>query len=344
MKKKILILSVFVIIAVTAVAFAAESIIETKEKSFAHQRELVKEQMHKSVEKKTKNLTDKANKYDFCELLRSKGYYEDEVNEIVYSFMQMQAVYSLTDDELKDFYKLTKQDYDLLKLMEIFEFTIHTDYYRDMKFVKQLYDTAQSMEIISDYWVETAFNALTDRTDSILDQSQVVSYIKDGLTVDEIYAANIMSRRSNKTIKNILKTKKSGKQWSDIAEEIYPELTKPKNQEIQEDAVKIVSAVMKSRITGIEAAEIISDSTTADQLISEAQTAAHSSASSIGVSNDELTESILKFAQDKLPSVNKKDLAKWLRKGHRIRDIEQKFIESQKDGTSLEQKINEEVE
>lgn len=341
-KKKITtLISLFLVAgAIAAAAQNADEIVSfnNEQNVYKQHSEHIKSEMSLSVEEKANKLKDKASKYDFPKLLRSKGYYEDEVNEIVYRFIQFQSVYSLTDEETKEFYKLTKQDYDLVKLMDIFEYTINTDSFRDMKLVRKIYDKAQAMKIQSNYWIETAFDALTGRTDSVLNQAQVAAYVNDGLTIEEIYAANVMSKRNEKSVEKLLKEKKSGKKWSEIAGEVYPEISSIPDAE--NNPVKIVSSVMKSKVTGLEASEIMTDSSKAENLISNAQSAAETAANSIGISADELTENILSCAQEKLPTVDKKNLAKWIREGHSIRGIEKKHNESLKDGIPLEQKIN----
>ena len=343
MNKKKLIISISVFLVVGALAVAAENVAEiisdiNEKKSFVQLSEQIKLEMSADVDEKANKLKDKASKYDFAELLRSKGYYEDEVNEIVYRFMQLQSVYSLTDVQTKEFYKLTKQDYDLQKLMDIFEYTINTDSFRDMKLVKKIYDKAETMKIQSNYWVEIAFDALTGRTETALNQAQVAAFVNDGLTIEEIYAANVMSKRNEKSVEKLLKEKKSGKKWSEIAGEVYPEISSIPDAE--NNPVEIVASVMKSKVTGLEASEIMTDSSEAENLISNAQSAAETAAGSFGISSAELTESILSFAEQKLPSIDKKNLAKWISKGHSIRSIEKKHKESQKDGIPLEEKMN----
>ena len=292
------------------------------------------------------NIEDKANelyitseKYDFIGLLQSKGYYEDEINEIIIHFMEIQSVFSLSSDEISEFYELVSNDYDIEKLMEIFEFTIYTDKYRDMNYVKQIYDKADEMKIVGNYWVEDAYNILTDNRGGVLSQSQIAECIEEGFTIEEIYASNIMSRRGVYAVDEILKDRKSGKKWSDIADEIYPEMQKKSKTFSEENAVNIVTAVMKSKITGISASEIMNDATDADLKISKAIEAAGKASERMGMYPGGITENIINSAVEKFPDVEREKIVRWLEDGNSIRSMEMIKEESDEDGIPFEEKI-----
>lgn len=173
-----------------------------------------------SVEARASQITQQLTNRDFISLLESKGYYIDEINTAMEDYIRLSALYDFTDEQTAQFYQLVSEGYDFARLLEAFEFAQDTDHPRDIGYAKQIYDKAEQMKIIGTNWAENAFNALTNERGGILTEGEIQKYIKQGITIDEIATANIMSRRGTRSVQQILDGKVSGKTWAEVAEEV----------------------------------------------------------------------------------------------------------------------------
>ena len=85
-------------------------------------------------------------------------------------------------------------------LIEVYNFWLTTDESFDM--IERICELED--EYFSEYWYEDAFNKLTNYEHGELSVEDIVNYRADGITTDEILAANVMSRKKGQNIVAIL--------------------------------------------------------------------------------------------------------------------------------------------
>lgn len=134
--------------------------------------------------------------------------------------------YAATDEEQNYLHDLILNGADADMVRRIYAFLQDTDYSVDM--VEEMYNIALDIYEDDEFWVETAFNKATGNIHGVLDKEQVTAYIEQGLTAEDITAANVLCRKGVYTIREILDMRADGTQWSDIFDEVYSDITEPK--------------------------------------------------------------------------------------------------------------------
>lgn len=144
---------------------------------------------------------------------------EDTSTPINYDRYQNILSYSIflaenefTKEQLEYLNKLIDSGYSEGIIQEVYEFWKTTD--EDFSMIGKLCE--KSNELYGINWVENAFNNITSNSHGVLSREDIQEYYEKGLTYDDIYAANILSRRKGKTIQEILNDILSGTANSEI--------------------------------------------------------------------------------------------------------------------------------
>jgi len=139
--------------------------------------------------------------------------YDEYENILSYSVFLSENKF--TNKELKYLNNLLEKGYSEGVIQEVYEFWLTTD--EDFSMIGDL--CALSDELYGINWVENAFNKLTNNSHGVLDVEDIEAYYKKGLTYEDIYTANILSRKKGKTIQGILDDMLSGKTNFEIIDE-----------------------------------------------------------------------------------------------------------------------------
>jgi len=142
-------------------------------------------------------------------------------------FAGLIATYSMPIDQQEYLAGLIEQGYDANWLAEIYEFW--TDCCEDITIIKDIYDISVEKEYCDKYWIEEAYNDATDDVHGVLDNDAVSKYLYEyHLTPSDIIKANILSRKGDFTIQELLQKILDGE---DI-DELYAQNTAKTQKEI----------------------------------------------------------------------------------------------------------------
>lgn len=152
----------------------------------------------------------------------------DETDAYMQTLNYVYAIekYAAADEEQNYLHDLILDGANADMVRRIYAFLQDTDYSVDM--VEKMYNIALDIYEDDEFWVETAFNEATGNVHGVLDKEQVAAYLDAGLTVEDITAANVLCRKGVYTINEILDKRADGVQWSDIFDDVYEDVTKPK--------------------------------------------------------------------------------------------------------------------
>ena len=155
---------------------------------------------------------------DLRRLMRSKGYYEDDIAIAAAKFADIFVFDNMTAAEYDYIISLVKLEYDPQKLASIYRFLLLTP--DDITIMREIYDMGI---LFSDerFWIENAYEMVKGTGDSTLSYEEVDAYVKSGITTDEIVLCYQMSLKGTKEIRQILDEKKNGASWPQICEQVY---------------------------------------------------------------------------------------------------------------------------
>lgn len=340
-RKTIIIMCVTVGAALSVSAAAAGGVLHSikKETGALSPQKLQQIEQIRALPKETRmsQLKQQLSNQAFINLLRSLGYYEDELNQAMAKLIRLASIYSFTPEELEQIYQMAQDGYDLQKTLDIFEFAMDTDHPRDFSYVKQLFDYANKHHIMGKNWIETAFNGMTNYRGGALTEDDIRQYIKQGLTVEEISAANIMSRSGKKTIQQLLNERVEGKEWGEIIQPVYASRgLKAEDFEENQTLPALYSRIVKADVTGLSAKEVQANPQAAEQVISEKNSIARQVMDSLSITENADADQVVAAAQAKLPAVAPDKLRTLLRSGHTIRELEKLQGEANARGINLE--------
>ena len=173
-------------------------------------------------EKVNHQLTEEIIEKDIVGIMRSHGYYTDEIRKGITQYADVLVKYCLSFEEKAYIMTQLNNGRDLSKLCELYYFIKNTNLsYTD---IGSLYDIGQLNEFSGDYWVENAFDAYT-KNENTLDKTEILELLDEDIDLEDIQLANVLSRRGIKTIREIIEEKKNGKEIREIIAELYPELS-----------------------------------------------------------------------------------------------------------------------
>lgn len=121
------------------------------------------------------------------------------------------------NSELKIINRILESGTTIQSLEQAYEFWLTTD--EDFEFIEQM--CLIENEFVSEYWYENAFDVLTQSQHGTLEADEILYYQNCGITLDQILAANIMSRKEGQNIKNIIEQFQSGLSVESVAKSIY---------------------------------------------------------------------------------------------------------------------------
>lgn len=136
----------------------------------------------------------------------------DEMDEYIYSM----SVMNIPDSDSTYLNELIREGFGVSDVMSVYKFYRGTDC--ELSSVRKVLELKDSFK--GDTWIENCYNYITDDKYGVLEYEDVCEYLKEGLDVSDILAANSLCRRGVYTIDEILETYKSDRSWSDIYSDI----------------------------------------------------------------------------------------------------------------------------
>lgn len=210
-------ISFFIAFAVIITAFAVTSILT----AFSQNIIGIDEALDNSVNEKKTVISD---------ILNSK---KDEINEYIqkyadtddngkkydntYDYAYFIIKYNINGNDLKYINSLLENGAPLPCVTSVYKFWLTTG--EDISIMADIIDCSD--DFWGNNWIENAFNYLTNNKYGVIENKEELDeYIRKGLTTEDIYNANILSRKGKKTIQEILKMRIDSKSWSYINKKI----------------------------------------------------------------------------------------------------------------------------
>ena len=125
--------------------------------------------------------------------------------------------YNLTDAQLEVINRILDKGTTIQSLIQVYKFWLTTDY--DFTMVEEI--CALEDSYFSEYWYESAFNAITGNIHGVLSAEDINYYRNLGITTDQILAANVLCRKEGQNIFDILDGVCAGITINQQAMEIY---------------------------------------------------------------------------------------------------------------------------
>ena len=157
---------------------------------------------------------------DLRQLMREKGYYEDDITMTVAKIVDASVYYDMTQEEYDYIVSLTKLGYNPERLVEIYQFLQLTP--DNISLMKQIYDKG-SAYMDSQFWIENTYEAIKGIGEQTPSIQEIDAYVKSGISTDEILLCYQMSLKGTKPIRQILDERKNGTAWPQICESVYGE-------------------------------------------------------------------------------------------------------------------------
>lgn len=183
---------------------------------------------------------------DLIELLHKQGIDDDKLQYTMEQFFEMTLLYPINEEDLTVIKQLVKDGADLTKIEDIYMFLQNSN--ASLEYLKDMYYYGEDVDFYGHYWLEDAFNYCSGQKEYELSMGEVQKYIDDGMSIDDIRTANIISRSEVKNIQELLAEKKSGKVWGEIIGEVYTDIDLS-DIRTQDNGNAILECIRLSRIS-----------------------------------------------------------------------------------------------
>ena len=268
-------------------------------------------------------------------MLEDQNLYLDEYNTSLSYFIRIATLYNMTDEEVSIICSMVKNGYDLYKLSELFVFSLDTEYPREFEFIKNMYDMSIEMKIDSKYWKEAVYTGITSGIHGGLNQSEIQSFVNLGVSIEEIYMSDIISRNGRLTISDILERRVNGEKWNTIAEDIYAERgMQSVSYEKIDDISKIYEYALKSYILGVDINLVPENIDKYNDAIKQKNQIAAEVMGELDVTTV-ITDKIIDQACE-ISGLSENETKKLLENGYSVRDIAEAAEESQMKNCTIE--------
>lgn len=204
MKKKIVAIVTSLAVLVTAATVFANYVFETQEmQQYEENTEFQVRELNENEDTRIKNMSEyiKANN-DNCQL----------INDLIYDYAYVVQIYNKSADEMNYIDSLIYGGADIEDIINIYKFWLTTN--ESIGIVGEIYNIKN--EISDKFWIEEAFNQLTENKHGVLNSGQIKEYTDKGLGLPDIKTANILSRKGVYTINEILELKLKDMSWDEI--------------------------------------------------------------------------------------------------------------------------------
>lgn len=208
-----------IIAAVLCIAILAGSSVVLANKLFEQNEMLTFEEMTEyEVSEINENNTDRI--INMANYIKGNKYTAaaDTINEIIFNYAYIVQVYSTVDSELDYIDSLIYNGADVEDIISIYEFWLTTN--ENIDIIGQIYNMKGDTN--NGYWIEDAFNQITENKHGVLNVQEINEYINKGLQVADIRTANLLCRKGVYNIQEILDMRIEGNSWDKIVSDIEP--------------------------------------------------------------------------------------------------------------------------
>lgn len=213
-----------------------------------------------------------SNFYELAHVLNNKDINTVAVCDILTSYLYLRDVYGLSNQELEYIAGLIIGGAEPSDIMEAAYFWLDTC--EDITIIEQIYNKKSEYEG-GKFWVENAYNDVTEYIHGELSVDDVNHYLEAGAAAVDIQNANVLSRSGVYTIQQILDRIIGGETIIDVMNDVYgTNITQPvslfglnENEEADENILDSKElAGLENKQIEESAEEILSDSGVSERL------------------------------------------------------------------------------
>lgn len=349
MKKKVLIAILVALIlgGVTVLGFASVTYIQNKALESESSTLLVTAQessarkMENSDEVVAARVKGSKSGTDLRQLMRSKGYYEDEIAMAVAKVVDISVFYDMTQEEYDYILSLVKLGYDPEKLVAIYQFLQLTP--DGISIMRQIYDIGIRFSG-EQFWIENAYEMVKGAGGQTLSLQEIDAYVKAGISADEIMLCYQMSLNGTKEIRQILEARISGSTWPQICEAVYgTDEVVASDFDKDLDLRSLQTLILMAGKTGNKTKNIIEKNGKGEtQVKQQVLTQYDSRSNRVKALQQELdadprdTDKFKQVIKEKAKGISDKAAEKLSEKGYRVREVKE-AISTEKEDETLNQ-------
>jgi len=164
------------------------------------------------------NSKSDAKKYEnMISMLESFNLSDKDFHRVLFEFEYLSITYAPTPEEQAYLLDLIAEHKEPLTIFNIYSFW--TDTNEELGIIEQVFNLRNNYSGL-DFWIEDAFNEVTENKWGVLSVDDIDEYVSKGLSYDDIVLANVLCRKGVLTIKEILDEILSGKTFSEVESEI----------------------------------------------------------------------------------------------------------------------------
>lgn len=158
------------------------------------------------------NITETDRISRMAEYIKTIETIPSNINDLIFDYAYIVQIYKPTENEMNYIDELIYSGADIADVIDIYHFWLTTN--EDIKIIGQIYSLKDS--ISSDFWIEEAFNQITQNQHGVLNSSEVSHYLEQGLQMSDIETANELSRKGVYAISEILDMRAENITWDII--------------------------------------------------------------------------------------------------------------------------------
>lgn len=269
------------------------------------------------VQQLEKEITDN----DIISIMRSHGYYTDEIRKGINQYAEIIVKYDLSSEETAYFIDQLNMGRDLSKLCELYNFIKDTKLtYSD---IGQLYAIGENNHFKGNYWAENAFDEYTKNTNT-LDRTEILELLDENIELNDIQLANILSRKGVKNIREIVDDMKNGKSIYEIVSELYSEYSfSPELYQDVTDGYLYLECIDIAEVLDCDINTVIENGTVKSDCrneIARLLDAMHSFIQENGL-EDQVDSVVINEAKKELPEIETDVIEKKLNTGMTVREV-----------------------
>ena len=243
-------------------------------------------------------------------------------------YIDAAVLYDMTEQE-NDYIMSLSESWDFERLLDIYIFLQYTKH--DISLMESMYKFLEN-NYFSHFELENAYTYLVGKQDDELSLDDIFDYTSRGASVDDILYAYELSLRGDKTIRNILDEKLSGKSVGAIAADLLREDGVTADTFKGIDTFEEVSAIISfAKITNediCDALKIVDGKATlTDEAIEKYVSKNDEIEIAIGKVNVKSLndKNLISAAKKELKNMDEKTIEELFSQGYRIRDIKQEI-------------------
>lgn len=194
-------------------------------------------------------------KKDILSGLRRQGLDADEIEYLMEDYAKIALLYPMTAKDVDTITDMVYDGKDMSKILDIYIFL--QDSNADLKYLTPMYETAEKTDFYGKYWREDAFNSCAGQTENVLSLAEIKQYVESGSDIEDIKAADIVSRSEKKSAKEIIDELQQGNTWGQIIDAVYDADISALSEEI--NPTTVLECLELSKFSNQEIGQIYSE-------------------------------------------------------------------------------------